>query len=225
MKKICAFLVIFCCASFAFSQNARTITVVGSGSVKVSADMASLSFSVITKEKTALESVQLNAKKMNAVFDALKQIEISDGKVSTSNYSLYQESIYRDGKNEPGLYVVSNNIIVVLDDVEKSGKVIDTVIASGANRMNGISFSAKDTKAALDEARILAVAQAKEKAELFAREAGCKLGKVLSITENSGNYATTRVMMATKEMASNSTTISTGDENIDVSVTIVYELK
>lgn len=228
MKKtiLCLICLLFCCTVFVFAQsNPRTITVTGSGSVKVSADMATLTFSVITKEQTALDSVQNNAKKMNAVYEALKGIGIADSEVSTSNYSLYQESIYRDGKNEPGLYVVSNNIIVVLNDVQKSGSVIDTVIAAGANRMNGITFSVKDTKNALNQARVLAVKQAKEKAELYASETGCRLGKVLSINEGGSNYQVVRTMMATKDMTSNATTISAGDENIDVSVTIVYELK
>ena len=224
-KIICTIFCIFACVAFCFSQNARTIKVSGSGSVKILADRATLTFSVITKEKNAIDSVQHNAQKMNNVYAALKEIGVEEKNISTSNYSLYQETIYNSGKNEPGLYVVSNNIAVVIDDVQKSGSVIDTVIASGANRMNGISFSAKDTKAALDEARILAVNQAKEKAELFARQAGCKIGKVISIEENSGHYPVVRALSESKEMATNSTTISVGSENIEVSVTIVYELK
>lgn len=215
------------CSVAAFSQsNNRTISVSGSGSVKVPADTARLTFSVITKEATALNSVQNNAVRMNKVYDALKNAGIPDTSISTSNYSLYQESVYKDGKREPGLYVTSNNIVVILDDVEKSGFVIDTAISAGVNRMNGISFFVKDSNAALNEARVLAFKQAKEKAELYAKEAGCKLGRVLSISENDNvSFATRETMDAKMYLSENSTTIQAGEDKIIASVFVVFELK
>ena len=207
-------------------ENPRTISVSGSGSVKLPADTAKLTFSVVTKEATALASVQNNAKKMNKVYDALKNIGISEDNISTSNYSLYQETFWKDGKDIPGQYVTSNNIIVVLDDVEKSGLVIDTAIEAGVNQMNGISFFVKDSKEALDQARKLAFQQAKEKAELYATEAGCKVGKVMSIMENSGSYPVVREMADAKMMtASNSTMISAGQDSITATVSVVFELR
>ena len=227
MKKITISLFIaFICAAAVFAQSAaRTISVSGSGSVKVPSDMAKLTFSVVTKEASAIASVQNNAAKMNKVYDALKKIGIEETNISTSNYSLYQESYYRDGKNEPGQYVTSNNIIVVLEDVEKSGLVIDTAISAGVNQMNGISFLVKDSKAALDQARVLAFQQAKEKAELFAKEAGCKLGKVITIMENSGSYPVVREMVDAKLAVSNATTISAGEDAVTATVSVVFELK
>ncbi|MBR4825546.1 MAG: SIMPL domain-containing protein [Spirochaetaceae bacterium] len=228
MKKItiCLFIA-FICAAAVFAQSAaRTISVSGSGSVKVPSDMAKLTFSVVTKETSAIASVQNNAAKMNKVYAALKKIGIEEANISTSNYRLYQETYYRDGKNEPGQYVTSNNIIVVLEDVEKSGLVIDTAISAGVNQMNGISFLVKDSKAALDQARVLAFQQAKEKAELFAKEAGCKLGKVIKIMENSGSYTVVREMADGMVKASeNSTTISAGEDSVTATVSVVFELK
>jgi uncharacterized protein YggE len=114
----------------------------------------------------------------------------------------------------------------MLYDVDKSGVVIDTAVAAGVNRMNGISFLVKDSKDALDEARVLAFQQAKEKAELFAKEAGCKLGKVITIMENSGGYSATREIMDAKMVtASNSTMISAGTDAITASVSVVFELE
>lgn len=243
MKKtknyLLAVFLITLCTTTAFAQNhpqkhmprqqpqePRTISVSGSGSVKLPADTAKLTFSVVTKEATALASVQNNAKKMNKVYDALKKIGISEDNISTSNYSLYQETFWKDGKDIPGQYVTSNNIIVVLDDVEKSGLVIDTAIEAGVNQMNGISFFVKDSKEALDQARKLAFQQAKEKAELYATEAGCKVGKVMSIMENSGSYPVVREMADAKMMtASNSTMISAGQDSITATVSVVFELR
>ncbi|MBO4857616.1 MAG: SIMPL domain-containing protein [Treponema sp.] len=243
MKKtknyLLAVFLITLCTTTAFAQNhpqkhmprqqpqePRTISVSGSGSVKLPADTAKLTFSVVTKEATALASVQNNAKKMNKVYDALKKIGISEDNISTSNYSLYQETFWKDGKDIPGQYVTSNNIIVVLDDVEKSGLVIDTAIEAGVNQMNGISFFVKDSKEALDQARKLAFQQAKEKAELYATEAGCKVGKVMSIMENSGSYPVVREMADAKMMTtSNSTMISAGQDSITATVSVVFELR
>ncbi len=228
MKKIIlVFLVLVVCAFCVYSQNdTRTISVSGSGSVRIPTDTAKLTFSVITKNSSALKSVQENASKMNKVYDALKKVGIDEKNISTSNYNLYQESIYKDGKSEPGDYVTSNDIVIMLYDVDKSGIVIDTAVAAGVNRMNGISFLVKDSKDALDEARVLAFQQAKEKAELFAKEAGCKLGKVITIMENSGGYSATREIMDAKMVtASNSTMISAGTDAITASVSVVFELE
>lgn len=228
MKKIALCLFILFAASFlAFSQgNKGTVSVSGSGSVRVPADAARLTFSVITKDPSALLSVQNNASKMNKVYDALKKLGIDEDSISTSNYSLYQENIYKDGKSEPGDYVTSNDILVVLDDVDKAGMVIDTAISAGVNRMNGISFFVKDSKSALDEARILAFQQAKDKALLYAKEAGRKLGKVISIVEDGGYYPATRESMDMKVMAtSNTTMISAGTDDISASVSVVFELE
>lgn len=228
MKKIsiCILVVFICAAALSAQASDRTISVSGSGSIQVPADMAKLTFSVLTKEAAAIDSVQNNAAKMNRVYDALKKAGISESDISTSNYSLYQESTWKDGKDVPGLYVTSNNIVVVLEDVEKSGFIIDTAIAAGVNRMNGISFLVKDSKAALDQARLLAFQQAKEKAELYAKEAGCKLGKVISISENSGSYPVVReYAMDAKMAATNSTTISAGQDAVTATVSVVFELK
>ncbi|MCR4941134.1 MAG: SIMPL domain-containing protein [Treponemataceae bacterium] len=228
MKKIALCFFILLAASFlAFSQgNKATISVSGSGSVRVPADAARLTFSVITKDPSALLSVQNNASKMNKVYDALKKLGIDEKSISTSNYSLYQENIYKDGKSEPGDYVTSNDIVVVLDDSDKAGMVIDTAISAGVNRMNGISFFVKDSKSALDEARILAFQQAKDKALLYAKEAGRKLGKVISIVEDGGYYPATRESMDMKVMAtSNTTMISAGTDDISASVSVVFELE
>ena len=233
MKKNLAFiftsfvLVFFCTSCFFAQNNARTISVSGSGSVKIPADSARLTFSVQTKESTAIASVQTNAAKMNKVYEALKAMGISESDISTENYNLYQEVFYRDGKNEPGKYVTSNNITVILDDVNQSGKVIDTAISAGVNQMNGISFFVKNSKEALDQARVLAFQQAKEKAELYAKEAGCKVGKVISISENSPSYPAVRVYADNASMKSvaNSTTISGGQDSITATISVVFELK
>lgn len=231
MKKftIFLFMAIICMAVGFAKDNPRTISVSGSGSVKIPADMAKLTFSVQTKEATALDSVQKNAAKMNKVYDALKEIGIAETDISTANYSLYQENYWKDGKDIPGLYVTSNNIIVLLDDVEKSGLVIDTAIAAGVNQMNGISFLVKDSQKAFEQARELAFQQAKEKAELFARQAGGTLGKVLSVMENSGSYPVVREYEAVEDAklmaTSNSTTISSGQDSVMATVSVVFELR
>lgn len=231
MKKftIFLFMAIICMAVGFAKDNPRTISVSGSGSVKIPADMAKLTFSVQTKEATALDSVQKNAAKMNKVYDALKEIGIAETDISTANYSLYQENYWKDGKDIPGLYVTSNNIIVLLDDVEKSGLVIDTAISAGVNQMNGISFLVKDSQKAFEQARELAFQQAKEKAELFARQAGGTLGKVLSVMENSGSYPVVREYEAVEDAklmaTSNSTTISSGQDSVMATVSVVFELR
>ena len=91
-------------------------------------------------------------------------------------------------------YTVSNSVTVTVRDLAQLGPVLDAVVSSGVNQMNGLSFSIAEPEPLRNEARKMAVAEARTRAELYAQAAGVSLGRILSISEAGGvQPATTRV--------------------------------
>src|SRR5262249_57831208 len=80
-------------------------------------------------------------------------------------------------------YRASNRVIIRVRDVTKVASTIDTLVNAGANEIGGINFIVSQASKALDEARTKAVADARRKAEIYAKAAGVTLGEPLSITE------------------------------------------
>src|SRR5690606_32830445 len=81
-----------------------------------------------------------------------------------------------------------NSVQVRVRRLGEMGRIIDTLIANGANQVDGPSFTLDDTRAALDEAREEAVANARRTAELYARATGMRVARILSIAEGGGYY-------------------------------------
>ena len=61
--------------------------------------------------------------------------------------------------------------------------MIDALVGAGANEIGGINFMVTQASKALDEARAKAIADARRKAEIYAKAAGVTLGEPISITE------------------------------------------
>jgi uncharacterized protein YggE len=109
------------------------------------------------------------------------------------------------------------------------GRIIDTLIASGANQVDGPSFTLDEQQAALDEARTEAVATARQRAELYARAAGMRVNRILSISEGGGYYPVQQSFMASRSMAPAApppppTPVSPGELTLGTSVSVQFEL-
>ena len=109
---------------------------------------------------------------------------------------------------------------VRIRDIDKLAAVLDRAIAAGANEMSGIEFVVSEQSKMLDQARDDAIADARRKAELYAKAAGAKLGKVVSISEE-GPAPQPRPMQALRAGA---VPISPGEQTLRAIVSVSYEL-
>lgn len=199
-------------------------------------DMGIFTAGVTGSGKTAGEALAANSAQMNRVIQALKRAGIADRDIQTSNLSL--NPVYADMSRQPvdpleqqvpriiG-YQVSNQVTVRQRDLAAFGKVIDTLVSAGANQVNGPSFQMDDPDAALDEARAEAMKKARERASLYARAAGLKVLRVLSISEGGGYVPQPPVLYARAamaDMAAAPTPVSAGEVSMNVSVTVLFEL-
>lgn len=214
-----------------------TLTISGRGEVSREPDRVRMSLGVISEEKTASAALTDNNEKMGALIQELKDSGLEDTDIQTSNFSVsprysnYRASSGQEPKAPEIIgYRVSNQVNITTDIDESFGDLLDKVVSLGANSIGGINFFLKDTTEAMDEARIKAVADAKRRADLLAREIGVEIVRVLTISEG-GVAARPPMLMARGAVAMEAASfadqvpISGGEQTYSATVSIVYEIR
>ena len=207
------------------ADDVRQITVSGEGTVSIAPDSAYLRAGVITEGKTAKDAGDANAKAMASVMAAIKEAGIADKDVQTSRYSI--RPVYEGGRpvrERITGFQAANSVLLTLRDLDKIGGLIDRVIAAGANDMGGVEFVVSDSSKALDPARAEAMADARRKAEAFAKAAGVKVGAPLTIHEQSTAPPRYYPMMLRAAPAPADTPVASGEQSLRVTVTVSFEL-
>lgn len=164
--------------------------------VKRAPDVALFSAGVTTQAPTAQTAMADNARRMSAVVAALGKAGIADRDIQTRGVNLSPQYVYpsrRDpaAEQEPPRivgYQASNIVQVRLRKLGEMGRIMDVLVAEGANQIQGPHFMLDDPEPALDEARAEALQKARARAELYARTAGLRVTRIVSINEQ-GGYA------------------------------------
>src|SRR6266478_5345802 len=165
-------------AAPALAQTALppAISVTGEANVSVPPDQARIDGGVTSEAKTAREASDANNAAMGKVLQALKGAGIEAKDVQTSRLSLQPQSApNRSGPPAIVGYRASNRVTLRVHDVTKVANVIDTLVAAGANDIGGINFMVSQASTLLSPAREQAVADARRKAEIYAKAAGVTL--------------------------------------------------
>jgi uncharacterized protein YggE len=200
------------------------VNVSGEGSVAVKPDMAEITAGVSTEAKTPREASEANAKAMSAVIDAVRAAGIPENDIGTSRFTInpvYAAKGRSEAQQVVG-YRVSNLVRVRIRDLARTSEVLDQMIAAGATNVNGVEFSPSDPTKLKDQARAAAFADAKRRAELYAKAAGAQLGRAIAIAEQDSRLAPTTAFRATA--AAPPTPIMPGEDMLTVSVTVSFEL-
>jgi len=200
------------------------ISVTGEATVSVAPDQAQIDGGVTSDAKTAREASEANNAAMGKVLLALKGAGIEEKDTQTSRLSLQpQYAPNRTGTSPITGYRASNRVTIRLRDVTKVANVIDVLVGAGANDIGGINFTVSQPSKHLDEAREKAVADARRKAEVFARAAGVTLGEPLSISEEGAPAPMFRGKLAAPMAAG--APVAQGEETLSVSVNVSWAIK
>lgn len=198
------------------------------GEVSRVPDVAIISTGVVTRAATATAAIQQNANQMDRVRAALKRAGIADKDIQTSSLSLNPDYNYQ--QNQPPKltgYQASNTLSVRFRNIADTGKILDALVSEGANQISGPNLTIDKPEAALDEARVKAIAAGRARADTYARALGMRVVRLLSVSE-SGGYAVPPpappVMYARAERDS-STSIDPGEQRLQVSVSMSFELQ
>lgn len=208
----------------------RTITVVGEGVVNIKPDVARANIGVETVSDTVQEATAENSATLEAVLAALREQGIADTDMTTSSYSVYAERYGSDGPlpNDQVRYRVSNNVTVLVRDLDALGTVLDAAVVAGANNIYGVEFLLDDPTAARSEARGLAVANAQATAVELAELNGLAVGDVISISEvigqAGGSYNNQFMQSSLGRGGGEGLPIEPGQLRLTLQLQIMYEL-
>ena len=196
------------------------IIVSGSGLVNMRPDRATVTAGVQTQGRTAQEAQSENNQTMNAVIAAIKAVGIPANDIQTVGVSLYP--IYNQGQTVSG-YTASNNVSVLVENVDQAGPVLDAAVKAGANQSSNVAFGLKDESSARNKALALAAADAKSKADALAGALGLKITGVQSVTESSSSTPPRPYPMAMAAAPSaQAIPIQPGELGVTAQVTIVF---
>lgn len=208
------------------TQKSDTFNVSGEGKVAVAPDIALINVGVAAQAPTVKAAQdQLNAN-TNKVSKAIKQLGIEEKDIQTSNYNIYPTYDYTSGSQRITGYSANSTLSIKVREIDKGSSVIDAATANGANQVGGIVFEVDDRTKAENEARELAVSQAKEKAENAAKIAGFQLGRIVNYAESFGDFPRPIPLQAQGgEKAPPSTSLEPGSNEITVTVTLSFEIR
>lgn len=208
----------------------RMISISGHGEVRTVPDLASISLGVVSSADTAQAALAANSKTMTDLVALLKQAGIEERDIATSNFSVNPRYDYgQPEKPQPPKvvgYDVTNTVTITARKIAMLGDLLDKAVSAGSNQIYGISFSVSKPDAMLDEARKLAVADARHKAEIYAAAGGFALGDIISVAEGSGFQPP--IPMQAKTMraeASADVPIAQGEQALSIDVSIVWEIE
>ena len=204
--------------------DGATITVTGSAAVSLPADYARVSVGVSTSAPTVDQAVKENNAAIYAVIDALKEAGIAEEDIATSSYTVYAEYDYSSVGQRLTGYNVTNQLTVIIRDMEHIGATLDKATAAGANSIYNIEFLSTLADQAQDEASIYAVQDALRRAQLLASAAGLELGGIKSISDNTSSWVVTTQTYKSTLDAATGNSILPDDTSVSASVTIVFEL-
>jgi uncharacterized protein YggE len=235
----------------ALGPNSAILSLTAEGRSTRTPDLAMFTAGVVTQGRTAAEALSENSRQMAAVTAALRRAGVADRDIQTSALSLNprytnpeREAMMRARETrepyvppaEPSAprivgYDARNHVQVRVRRVAEMGRIIDALASAGANEINGPHFTVDEPRAALDEARSAAVAEARQRAELYARAAGMRVVRILSIAEAGGFYPVQEIMVTGMRRFNVSSPpppppapVSPGELSLGVNVSVQFEL-
>lgn len=214
---------------YAIPTDGTLLSVSAQAESKRVPDVATISAGVVTQAADANAAMRQNAEQMAKVVAAIKSAGIAERDVQTSGISINPQYKYIENQApEITGYQASNTVSLKVRDIAKLGKVLDTLVAQGANQVNGPNFEVDKPDEAYDEARRAALDKAQARADMYAKTMGLKVRRVVSISENSGGgFPRPMPMMAmsrSKEAYAADTSVSPGETTLSMTLDVVYEL-
>ena len=216
--------------SVAEEINSRSITVSAVGNEEATPDAIKLMFSVTGKASTNKVALANSNKVANSVRALLKKELIASNDTNSSNLYTSPEYKYDEKSKESKLtgYTANQNFTITIRNVSKSGDLIDKIVELGKESImiSGIQPIVLDKSATVKKARVLAVKEAREKADHYAQLLNVSIDKVLTLSESSNSYPIMPVYRA-EGVASfdQSTNLDLGVQEISVAITITYSIK
>ncbi len=204
--------------------NSEGIHVSGQGSVSAAPDIALAQLGVQTFAADLEEALAANNRSMDAVIAALKAQGIADADIQTANFSVSPQYDFEKETRDIVGYWVDNRVRATFRSLPKLGTALQAALDAGANTVYDLRFTMADSESLLSEARALAVADARQRAQTLAEAAGVKLGKALDIRESSNSYPV-YARGAFDEAAGSAVPVESGQLDLTVYVDVLFAIR
>lgn len=224
------FAALIATSALAQPQPMESVTVTGNGRASVTPDRFTFQVGVQTVSPTVDEAVTENNRRVATVIAALKKAGAQDKDIQTSQFTIYPQQDYQQGKLPRILgYQVSNNITVRSEKVGDAGRLLGIAVNAGVNTSTGINFEVSDPARGRDQGLRAAFEDARAKAALLAQAAGRTLGRAIEITEGQrmGEMPPrpmARGMVMEAQVASD-VPVESGTQEVGYTVTATFELR
>lgn len=170
------------------TNRSTELSVVGEGKVDVIPDTAKVDVGISVQKGETVEETQGEMDEINnAIIAAMQQLGIDKKNIQTSNYSIYPAYDYSSGSEVADGFNGNVSVSIKTNNIEQVSQVIEAATKAGANQVQGTTFQVEDPAKYREEARNMAIENAKEQAQNLADSLGIKLGKVVNIVEYSPN--------------------------------------
>lgn len=223
-----------CACGSHLHEHIRTISVGGTGKLKSAPDKASVKFAIKNVNKAAEKARLENDEIAKKVLNAVRDLGIPEKKIHLENLSIQEEYQYNGKTNELKGYAAYRTFSVDIEkpDIasktlsEKISEVVAAVVSNGSNRLENVQFGLIDQSKLINEAQVIAMKNARDKAENILKSVGAELGKVQTVSESSNFDSYPRPYMMAKTMAfdagnaAESTPESFSEGDLEVSATI-----
>jgi uncharacterized protein len=229
------------------ATNTNTVSFNGEGRVFAKPDIAVISFSILTEAVTSKTAQDDNSKKSEQIVKFLKDQKMEDKDIKTTGYNVYPQYSYprpvplgSNSINSPEYYPsnpkitgyqVNQSFQVKVRDLEKISTVLDGLVSAGANQVNNLGLQIDDIEEVRNDARELAINDAKEKANVLKKQIGIRLGKIVNFNEggnypyNDQFYLEARPQSGGGGIGGGGPDIPVGENEIIVNITITYQIK
>ena len=224
----------------------NTVTVSGHGETFAVPDVAEITFDISANKKTVPEAQKEVTEKMNAVIEAMKKAGIAEKDIKTVGYNIYPQYEYQtkavvcpfgsycppsQGTQVLIGYEARHSILLKVRKTEEAGSTLATLGSMGVTNLSGINFTIDDEEKVKDDAREMAINDAKEKAEVLAKQLGVRLGRVVNFSE-SGDYPMYYSKVALQSNGERDSAqsapvpnIPAGENQVNSDISITYELR
>ncbi len=230
-------------------QGPTTISFTGEGEVRSVPNVGQFTFTITESAPEATNAQNALKAKMDDIVAYLKSEGVDEKDIKTFGYNLYpkyDEVVISVSEQEvtPGFeafnniptkqeqigFEVSETVTVKVRDLNKARAILSQVGDKGASSVGSLEFAINEDDALKAEARKLAIADAKKKAEELAKELNVRLGAMVNFYEDEGipmpYYEGMGGDMMVKSMDSvESANIQVGENVVRSRVTITYQVK
>lgn len=227
-----ASLAVAACGVVSGSQGPRTLSVNGTGVVRVKPDVVTVTLGVQTRGGNVSRAVSENNRLVADIHEAVRQVGVADEDIRTTSFNVYPQTQSDEFGNPSGetVYWVDNAVTVTLRQIDELGALLESALNAGANSIRSVSYSLEDQTQAEEQARQQAMEAAQSRAQLMADALGATLGEPLSITTNVSPpgpqpFLVEAPAIALEQAGGGGVPVAAGSLQIQAQVTITYEVR